>query len=295
MSLISSSSDEIIYDPNGEGLESITLSFRLKDIRQEEGFDKKVYCVRFCEHIPSMWSYFAAVGSNRVSVYCIDESLDSSSDKIRCIYHVIDDDCDKGDPDNSEVFYSCTWASDDVGNPLVVASGKRGILKVVNLATHELGALKGHGDYVNELRTHPLDDGMVFSASRDLSLRLWNVRTMTMIAIFGGEKGHRDDIVSMDIHLLGNCMVSSSIDTSIKIWNLKDPKLVFNMENSDKYSEECRKLDVAYVQIPLFSTTALHTDYVDSVRWVGDSILSKSTNGRIVLWTPDSLRYKVRI
>lgn len=45
-------------------------------------------------------------------------------------------------------------------------------------------------------------------------------------------------------------------------------------------------------RLPLFSTTQVHHDYIDCVRWIGDSVLSKSTKNRVALWAPDSNRYK---
>lgn len=267
------------------------IQFNLKDIRQADGWDKKVYCVRFCDHIPSLWSFFAAVGSNVISIY----QIQSDTNNVELVQQHIDEDYDRNNLENSEVYYSCTWASDKYGNPVVVAGGKQHLLKLINIVTFEFSVLRGHGDYINELRTHTIDTGLVFSASRDQSIRLWNIRTMTCVAIFGGEQGHRDDVVSIDIHTLGNCLASSSTDTTIKIWNLKDPILEENILKSDILDQhpENIRFKVVILQYPLFSTISVHTDYIDSIRWIGDCLLSKSTNDRIVMWTPDATRYKV--
>jgi polycomb protein EED len=269
----------------------ISISFALKDLKQEDGYDKKVYCIRFCDHIPSLWSMFATVGSNIISVY----RMIPETGLAEMTHHFVDEDHDKNDTENSENFYACTWASDKHGNPVVVASGKKRILKIVNLVTYEAAALVGHGDYINELRTHTIDPTLVFSGARDQSIRLWNLKTMSCVAIFGGEKGHRDDVLCLAVHMLGNCFASSSIDTSIKIWNLRDPKLLENIKLSDELDRkpDSVRYNVIFIQAPLFSTASVHMDYIDSINWVGDSIISKSTNDRIVLWTPDALRHKV--
>lgn len=43
-------------------------------------------------------------------------------------------------------------------------------------------------------------------------------------------------------------------------------------------------------QLPVFTTRRVHSDYVDAVLWLGDALVSKSTEGRVVVWKPD-LRY----
>ncbi len=38
-----------------------------------------------------------------------------------------------------------------------------------------------------------------------------------LMVIFGGDFGHKAEVLSLDIHVLGNCFVSGSMDTSIKV------------------------------------------------------------------------------
>ena len=76
--------------------------------------------------------------------------------------------------------------------PLLVVGGKSGIIKVVNIVTGYLEhVLIGHGGAITELHQHPLDQGLIFSASYDNSIRLWNVITGVCVAMFFGEQGHQ--------------------------------------------------------------------------------------------------------
>ena len=54
---------------------------------------------------------------------------------------------------------------------------------------------------INEICVHPVDHWLIFTASKDESIRLWNLTNRVCIAIFAGEQGHRDEVLSMDIHL----------------------------------------------------------------------------------------------
>ncbi|XP_042519124.1 polycomb group protein FIE1-like [Macadamia integrifolia] len=55
----------------------------------------------------------------------------------------------------------------------------------------------GHGDSINEVRTQTLKPSLVISASKDESVRLWNVRTGICILIFAGAGGHRNEVLSV--------------------------------------------------------------------------------------------------
>jgi hypothetical protein len=53
--------------------------------------------------------------------------------------------------------------------------------------------------------------------------------------LLSGHKGHRDEVLSADIHLLGSFFASSGMDNSIKIWSLEDPVVQKAIE--DRYAE----------------------------------------------------------
>ena len=83
------------------------------------------------------------------------------------------------------------------GPQLLCVAGERRIIKVFDTVRRELvAALHGHGHPVYDLKLCPIDDFLLLSASKDRSIRMWNLRLGTNVAIFGGvHEGHKDDIV----------------------------------------------------------------------------------------------------
>lgn len=264
------------------------LQFTLKRYINEEHKPAMVYCVRFCDINSDYYGYFASVGGNCASIYHIYEnSYDPCN--IQLTQGYLDEDTD-------EILYSCAWGATKHSPVILIVAGLRGILKCINCQTYEIeSVLYGHGNAVNDLRIHPTNHCMILSASKDESIRLWNIETGVCIAVFCGEKGHRDEILCIDPHPVGNCFCSAGMDTSIKIWSLEDDIIKSTIDLSYKAPRRVGNLpfEPVVIQVPLFSTTQVHNDYVDSVRWYGNCIISKSTKNRIAMWLPDADRCKV--
>ncbi|KAK1861371.1 hypothetical protein I4F81_003955 [Pyropia yezoensis] len=162
------------------------------------------------------------------------------------------------DEDNTEAYYAVGWTynADGRGSHWVVVGGRKGILRVIDVTGRSgVAALAGHGEAINDVAVHPSDPALVLTASRDESLRLWNVRSRSCVAIFGGEGGHRGDVLYCAWDTFGNRFASTGHDNSF----------------------------------PLFSSRRIHRHYVDCAAFIGDLILSKSNDERLVLWRPGTV------
>jgi len=197
------------------------------------------------------------------------------------------------------------------GPPLLCLGGTRGIIKVIDTYRRSLVmTLSGHGNDITDLKFSPTNEWLLLSTSKDESVRLWNVQRGVNVAVFTGHKGHRGQVLSVAWHLSGTYFASCGMDNMVKLWN------VFDGENEKgrtgpvetalrksfyvtpdachghldeigkKEIWQTKKFDTIFQQFPYFSTNKAHTNYVDCVQFVGNLILSKSVDNKVVLWEP---------
>lgn len=247
-------------------------------VRESNGHP--IFSVSICPFLPINRQVFAVTSSNTVSIYeCVSNGtigLDQSF----------------ADPDEEEKLYACTWALNRSTNHiLLIAAGLKGVIRVINTYTNEFKHLKGHSLAVNDLKTHPKDTNLLLSASKDHSLRLWNLQTDVCIAVFGGVEGHRDEVLSADFHWRAHKIVSCGMDHSLKIWSLEGDDVNEAIASSYKYNhlKAEKRFKQAMVNFPNFTTRDIHRNYVDCVSWFGDLILSKSCENNIVCWKPGTI------
>ena len=211
--------------------------------------------------------------------------------------------------DPTEVFCTCAWTQNDSGEPLLVAAGKNAVISVMNVTQKKVTmSLLGHGGDINYLTVHPKHRSLVLSASKDESLRLWNLATGICVAIFGGLKGHCGDVLHCDFNYEGTEFCSCGMDSCVKIWRLADiEKEIAASYEYDPEQGDHSQFKVVVVQVPAFSTNHHHKNYIDCVRFFGSLVLSKSVHSEVLLVRPlkyhskqsvcedmllDSFRYK---
>ncbi|KAL7549858.1 hypothetical protein ACHAWF_013115 [Thalassiosira exigua] len=204
------------------------------------------------------------------------------------------------------------------GPPLLCLGGTRGVIKVIDTVRRCLaGTLSGHGNDVTDLKFSPANEWLLLSASKDESVRLWNLRGGVNVAVFAGHNGHRGQVLSVSWHADGTRFASCGMDNAVKLWRVFDgdrdtsgkgggrveavlrrsfrPCPIHpsdaspvdpNGEHEAGGARRTRAFDTVLQQFPYFSTNKAHANYVDCVQFAGDLILSKSVNNKVVLWKP---------
>lgn len=192
------------------------------------------------------------------------------------------------DADPKEIFSTCVWTQNAEGEPLIVVAGKNATITVINVTRQEVVlSLLGHGGDVNFLTVHPTDCNLVLSASKDESLRLWNLQTGICVAIFGGLKGHCGDVLHCDFNSEGTEFCSCGMDSCVKIWRLSDAEAeIAASYQHDSEQGDHSQFKLVVVQVPAFSTNHHHKNYIDCCRFFGTLVLSKSVHSDLLLVQP---------
>ena len=259
--------------------------------------DTSVYSVLF-NNLHQEWSnVFAACAANRLMLYKIDDfrnELTGEKNERTTLLQCYEDG------DENETYYTCCWCSKkNALIPYIACAGAKGVVRVLNCKKKDFcGALVGHGGEINDLRAHPKMLNIIASASKDLSVRLWNVSNGVCVAIFAGARGHRNDVLSVDFHPeLHICpesgrkdvvvIASGGMDNAVKVWSTRGANVSKSIENSEYWEDEIVEFPTAQIRAPEFSTFHAHNHFVDCVRYFGDVIFSKSVENKILAWTPD--------
>ncbi|KAI0463692.1 hypothetical protein LJB42_002696 [Komagataella kurtzmanii] len=149
---------------------------------------------------------------------------------------------------------------DFIGKTIVSGSADQTV-KVWHVETRTCYTLRGHTDWVNSVKIHP-KSMTCFSASDDTTIRMWDLKTNSCIKVFGGEenKGHVGQVqcvipLNIKYEIVEDLekdnfadetreaqdsatpeteeernypthILTSSLDTTIKLWNVKTGKCV---------------------------------------------------------------------
>jgi len=270
---------------------------------------ENVYCARFCSLEGAedrLMRTFATCAGRRAEVYECEksgavtlvasfESGDANAALYACEWCAFDEEEEEdadADADATPSARTTTTTTTTKRRPCLALGGTGSTIEIVDCASGKTWTnLIGHGGVVNAIVAHPREPSLLASASGDLSVRLWHVKTGVTIAIFAGSLGHKNDVLAVDFHGvrddLGRLkLVSGGMDNHVKVW--ATPPLDAAVAAARSWTRPLAEFKTVIVDAPMFSSSRVHNNYVDCVGWVGDAVLSKSVDGVAKLWVPDA-------
>ncbi|KAG0248307.1 hypothetical protein BG011_000220 [Mortierella polycephala] len=168
---------------------------------------------------------------------------------------------------------TCCWIHQPQDTILATA-GTGKTIHILSLArSKELVRLSGHNHSVTDIHAHPTKDEYLLSASKDGSVRMWNILTGKCLVIFE----IKASVVCFNPTTEGRTFLTGGYNGEIRHWTVPD----FNSE-----PEEPIVVPASESQM-LFSN--LHSARIDCIRFAKDKVLSKSVNGKVEYWDPETL------
>lgn len=118
-------------------------------------------------------------------------------------------------------------------------------------------------------------------------MRLWNVRNAVLIAVFhAAECPLGNQLVTVSFHDTLPLIACSGLDHIIRLWNYDTDELKAKIRLAANWHlpQEGQTFTPAIVHLPHFETRDVHGNYVDSLSWWGDCLISRSSEEQIVIW-----------
>ena len=145
--------------------------------------------------------------------------------------------------------------------------------------------LYGHRSEIYTLKFYNLNYKILISGSNDSTIRIWNIITGEQLVLLGGPQGAKGGILSLDINYAGQFLVSGSIDTCVRIYDLFVEKIKTRLESCFK-NIDIKQIKTLIKSRPIFCCNTLHENYIDWVKFYGNIIFSKSVDGVVKEWMP---------
>eukprot|EP00656_Telonema_subtile_P041570 TRINITY_DN46781_c0_g1_i1.p1 TRINITY_DN46781_c0_g1~~TRINITY_DN46781_c0_g1_i1.p1 ORF type:complete len:297 (-),score=43.84 TRINITY_DN46781_c0_g1_i1:30-920(-) len=204
------------------------------------------------------------------------------------------------DHDEKEVFYCVAWGRPELPPPqesngerslYLAFAGQNGCLFVRHLDSKMQPAstmsLVAHGGPINMIQVAPKDQNLIFSASKDESVRMWSTFSGACVAVFAGGQGHTSEVLAIDMHMDGKRLVSAGMDNTVRVWDVDYEGHLKTFIEGGHAAEKGAYFKPKVVQTPSFVTDLScewKPNYIDCVKWVGDLLLAKSVHDRILLF-----------
>ena len=141
-----------------------------------------------------------------------------------------------------------------------------------------LEELIGHKNDINDLKFLTVHQNILLSASSDSTVRVWDAKIKKLLCIYGGPFGHPSHVLTLDFHFSEQFIASAGFDQVVMFWDIDFVLKKYNKDGDPNFK--------CVLKTKPFFETLVHENYIDTVKFIGDLVLSKSTNGVILLWKP---------
>ncbi|KAF9436533.1 hypothetical protein BGZ76_003686 [Entomortierella beljakovae] len=170
---------------------------------------------------------------------------------------------------------TCCWMHQPQDAILATAGTDR-VIHILSLArSKELIRLIGHNHTITDIHAHPTKDEYLLSASKDGTIRLWNILTGKCLLIFE----YKASVICFIPNSEGKKFLTGSYNGEIRVWDVPE------------YESEPDEPVVVLPNDSQLLQSSLHSARIDCIRFAKDKVLSKSVNGKVEYWDYETLEH----
>ncbi|KAG0197657.1 hypothetical protein BGX28_008849 [Mortierella sp. GBA30] len=170
---------------------------------------------------------------------------------------------------------TCCWMHQPQ-DAILATAGTDKVIHILSLArSKELIRLSGHNHTITDIQAHPSKDEYLLSASKDGSVRMWNILTGKCLLIFE----IKASVVCFNPDTEGRTFLTGGYNGEVREWSV--PSL----------DSEPEEPIVVLANESRILQSNLHSARIDCIRFAGGKVLSKSVNGKVELWDPNTLQH----
>ncbi|KAG0328474.1 hypothetical protein BGZ99_005169 [Dissophora globulifera] len=169
---------------------------------------------------------------------------------------------------------TCCWMHQPQ-DAILATAGTDKMIHILSLArSKELVRLSGHGHTITDIQAHPTKDEYLMSASKDGTVRMWNILTGKCLFIFE----YKASVVCFNPNTQGRTFLTGSYNGDIREWDIPELEL------------EPEEPIVVLLNDSRLLQSGLHSARIDCIRFAKGKVLSKSVNGKVEYWDPETLQ-----
>ncbi|KAF9129990.1 hypothetical protein BGW39_003595 [Mortierella sp. 14UC] len=163
--------------------------------------------------------------------------------------------------------------AEEFPDAILATAGTDKVVHILSLSrSKELVRLTGHNHTITDIQAHPFNDDYILSASKDGSVRMWNILTGKCLFIFE----IKASVVCFNPITEGKTFLTGGYNGEVREWPI--PTLDIEPEEPVVVlANESRVLQAG-----------LHSARIDCIRFAKGKVLSKSVNGKVEYWDPET-------
>ncbi|EGT48065.1 hypothetical protein CAEBREN_28826 [Caenorhabditis brenneri] len=273
---VGASEENVLPDVNEAGKEEPKVQVPTKPFvgtfRMFEKHKTTLYGCAFNQFLhPPEVPTAAAVGGTRVHLYKFSPYAPYGNN------HIIDYKDVNLEFKEAEDLYSVAWCQIGPDEYRIVFGGETGRLYVMDDRTMKITKnIIANGGAINDIRTCPTNSRLFATASKDKSIRVFDIRATAYLLVFGGLDSHLDSVLTVDWTPDGNKILSCGFDHYVNGWDLSAKEVQDHLTYCTKYLDENRPIKkisdpegyTKQFHKPSNMIRQIHHDYVDCIRTV---------------------------